>query len=204
MQLNQIESLALARTLILSALETIGQSAMDSANHARALVGANGILRICNTLHASGQSQVAEQLRGAVGALRDFPAPDTTDALEGWNHVVDGGFFGEWARNPFPMDPATFDTDPIRINPNIRARALLIGAVNSAGAVALEMAEDARAQVGVDVIRKIAHDIPAPDGPRILGAIRALVGETLAYCTSPEETEGFEHVQAGGFFGVWR
>jgi len=100
-------------------------------------------------------------------------------------------------------------------NTTTEARSLLLGALDSYGSEALEMAERARALVGIDGIRGIGRAMladPAESerGAFLLGALAALLGQETDESgrmsdpdTSESASEGYDFVSYGGAFGVW-
>ena len=93
---------ALARSLVLSALESYGSEALALAERARGLVGVDGIDEIAHTLADAGDVETAWTIRGALSALLGEQEPDDiggayeSEARDGFDFVVLGGFAGAW------------------------------------------------------------------------------------------------------------
>ena len=93
---------ALARSLVLSALESYGSEALALAERARGLVGVDGIEEIAHTLADAGDVETAWTIRGALSALLGEQEPDDiggayeSEARDGFDFVVLGGFAGAW------------------------------------------------------------------------------------------------------------
>ena len=91
-----------ARALVLEALWSFGEPAMELAEQARALVGIEGLERIGVDLANENRMEESYGLRGALDALAglDEPEESTTyrdEAREGFDHVSGGGFHGAWS-----------------------------------------------------------------------------------------------------------
>lgn len=99
---TRTEALERARVLVLSALESYGTEALESAARARALVGTDGIDEIAHTLADGGDPETAWTIRGALAALLGDECPEIggayeSEARDGFDFVDAGGFAGAWS-----------------------------------------------------------------------------------------------------------